>query len=129
MLNLDPQTRVGDLVKHQPQAMRYFERVGIDYCCGGHRTLAEACALAGALCAVGAALSAGSFAALLAWRALGGFFLAGIYPVGMKIASQWYRQGLGVPADAARAMTYLEKACTGGDARDTAPAPVAALNR
>jgi MFS transporter, DHA1 family, inner membrane transport protein len=54
-----------------------------------------ACALAGALCAVGAALSAGSFHALLAWRALGGFFLAGIYPVGMKIAASWFPRGLG----------------------------------
>ena len=53
------------------------------------------CALAGALCAVGAALSAGSFNALLAWRALGGFFLAGIYPVGMKIAASWFPRGLG----------------------------------
>ncbi len=54
-----------------------------------------ACTLAGALCAVGAALSAGSFNALLAWRALGGFFLAGIYPVGMKIAASWFPRGLG----------------------------------
>jgi len=54
-----------------------------------------ACALAGALCAMGAALSAGSMPALLAWRALGGFFLAGIYPVGMKIAAQWFPRGLG----------------------------------
>ena len=46
-------------------------------------------ALASALCAVGAAWSAGSFPALWAWRALGGFCLAGVYPVGMKIAAQW----------------------------------------
>jgi MFS transporter, DHA1 family, inner membrane transport protein len=54
-----------------------------------------ACTLAGALCAVGAAWSAGSFNAMLAWRALGGFFLAGIYPVGMKIAASWFPRGLG----------------------------------
>jgi hypothetical protein len=29
------------------------------------------------------------------WRFATGFFLAGIYPVGMKIAAQWYRKGLG----------------------------------
>ena len=35
------------------------------------------------------------FAALWLWRAATGFFLAGIYPVGMKIASQWFPKGLG----------------------------------
>jgi MFS family permease len=39
--------------------------------------------------------SAGSFQQLLLWRTATGFFLAGIYPVGMKIASQWFPQGLG----------------------------------
>ena len=29
-------------------------------------------------------------------RFLTGFFLAGIYPVGMKIASGWYERGLGL---------------------------------
>lgn len=31
----------------------------------------------------------------MAWRFATGFFLAGIYPVGMKIAAQWYSRGLG----------------------------------
>ena len=53
------------------------------------------CALASAGCAVAAAASASSFSALCGWRALGGFFLAGIYPVGMKIAAQWFPRGLG----------------------------------
>lgn len=35
------------------------------------------------------------YAALLVLRFVTGFFLAGIYPVGMKIAASWYRQGLG----------------------------------
>jgi DHA1 family inner membrane transport protein len=35
------------------------------------------------------------FSALWLWRAATGFFLAGIYPVGMKIASQWFPKGLG----------------------------------
>jgi hypothetical protein len=32
---------------------------------------------------------------LLSLRFVTGFFLAGIYPVGMKIAASWYREGLG----------------------------------
>ncbi len=53
------------------------------------------CALAGAACTVGAWAMVTSFPSLLAWRFATGFFLAGIYPVGMKIASQWYTRGLG----------------------------------
>lgn len=53
------------------------------------------CALAGAACTVGAWAMVRDHEALLAWRFATGFFLAGIYPVGMKIAAQWYRQGLG----------------------------------
>lgn len=52
-------------------------------------------ALAGAFCTLGAWWMVHNFTALLLWRAATGFFLAGIYPVGMKIAAQWYRQGLG----------------------------------
>jgi MFS transporter, DHA1 family, inner membrane transport protein len=53
------------------------------------------CALLGALCTVGAWATVQHPTALLAWRFATGVCLAGIYPVGMKIASQWYRQGLG----------------------------------
>lgn len=53
------------------------------------------CALAGAACTVGAWWTVRDFAALLGWRFATGFFLAGIYPVGMKIAAQWYSKGLG----------------------------------
>lgn len=53
------------------------------------------CSLAGAFCTVGAWWMVREFAALWLWRAATGFFLAGIYPVGMKIASQWFPQGLG----------------------------------
>ena len=53
------------------------------------------CAMAGAACTVGAWAMVSDFTALLFWRFASGFFMAGIYPVGMKIASQWYRQGLG----------------------------------
>jgi MFS transporter, DHA1 family, inner membrane transport protein len=53
------------------------------------------CTLAAAACTLIAAASAASFDALLFWRALTGFCLAGIYPVGMKIAAQWFPRGLG----------------------------------
>lgn len=53
------------------------------------------CALAGAACTVGAWTMMSDYPALLVWRFATGFFLAGIYPVGMKIAAQWYSHGLG----------------------------------
>ncbi len=53
------------------------------------------CALAGALCTVAASQVDHQLGVLLALRFATGFFLAGIYPVGMKIAAGWYRQGLG----------------------------------
>jgi regulator of cell morphogenesis and NO signaling len=34
---------VGDVVAHSPALARVFEQAGIDYCCGGRRTLGEAC--------------------------------------------------------------------------------------
>jgi len=54
-----------------------------------------ACALAGAACTVGAWWMVRDHTALMVWRFATGFFLAGIYPVGMKIAAQWYTRGLG----------------------------------
>jgi predicted MFS family arabinose efflux permease len=53
------------------------------------------CALAGAAANAAGALLDGRYEALLALRFATGFFLAGIYPVGMKIAAGWYRRGLG----------------------------------
>ena len=53
------------------------------------------CSLAGAACALVAALVPPQFETLILLRAATGFCLAGIYPVGMKIASLWYPQGLG----------------------------------
>jgi regulator of cell morphogenesis and NO signaling len=43
----DPQTKIGDIVLDFPATMRVFEALNVDYCCGGHRSLAEACAHAG----------------------------------------------------------------------------------
>ena len=41
------QKTVGELAVEFPNATRVFERVGIDYCCGGHRSLRDACMKAG----------------------------------------------------------------------------------
>ena len=54
-----------------------------------------ACALGGAACNAAIALLEGQYALLVALRFAVGFLLAGIYPVGMKIAASWYREGLG----------------------------------
>lgn len=59
------------------------------------RRVFAACAFAAAGCTLMAAHQADQFASLLAWRAATGFFLAGIYPVGMKLASLWFPKGLG----------------------------------
>jgi regulator of cell morphogenesis and NO signaling len=45
--SISPTTTVGQIVAAQPALARVFERVGIDYCCGGKRTLAQACAAKG----------------------------------------------------------------------------------
>ena len=45
-MNTELNTKLGELVMARPETMRYFERLGIDYCCGGHRSLAEACQVA-----------------------------------------------------------------------------------
>lgn len=44
---LDMNTPVRELALAMPQATRVFEILGIDYCCGGNRSLEEACAVAG----------------------------------------------------------------------------------
>jgi DHA1 family inner membrane transport protein len=59
------------------------------------RAVFLACALAGAGCTLAAWATLADYGAMLAWRFATGFCLAGIYPVGMKIAAQWYPQGLG----------------------------------
>jgi MFS family permease len=52
-------------------------------------------ALAAALCNLGINLPGVEAGSLLAFRFLTGFFLAGIYPVGMKIAADYVQAGLG----------------------------------
>src|SRR5688572_8220241 len=48
-----------------------------------------------ALCNAIVLLDSSSFGLVLISRGLTGFFLAGIYPVGMKIAADWNEKGLG----------------------------------
>ena len=43
-MEITPQTRVSEIVVHNPASTRVFHRHGIDFCCGGKRPLAEACA-------------------------------------------------------------------------------------
>lgn len=53
------------------------------------------CAIVAALINLAVSFSGLAVAALISFRFLTGFFLAGIYPVGMKIAADHYEQGLG----------------------------------
>jgi len=53
------------------------------------------CALLGAFFNAGITLDNNTFVSLMSIRFLTGFFLAGIYPVGMKLASDYYQEGLG----------------------------------
>jgi MFS family permease len=53
------------------------------------------CAVIAALFNLGILINNISATGIFCFRFLTGFFLAGIYPVGMKIASDYYRKGLG----------------------------------
>lgn len=52
-------------------------------------------AIIAAIFNLGIIWSGNTFFTLLIWRFCTGFFLAGIYPVGMKIAADYYEKGLG----------------------------------
>ena len=47
MVTIDGSTRLADAVDAFPQMAREFERLGLDYCCGGQRTISDACVAAG----------------------------------------------------------------------------------
>lgn len=53
------------------------------------------CALFGSLFNLGILWESNSLETILLFRFFTGFFLAGIYPVGMKIAADYYKKGLG----------------------------------
>lgn len=67
-------------------------------------------AILGALCNLLIFLFPAGFTALLLFRFMTGFFLAGIYPVGMKISADWYAKDLG------KALGYLVGALVLGKA-------------
>lgn len=41
---ITPDTHVADLATTSPATIKVFQQYGIDFCCGGHRPLSEACA-------------------------------------------------------------------------------------
>lgn len=47
MTTLTPDLSLGQLVVEHPGLARVLDRLGLDYCCGGRATLAEACAAKG----------------------------------------------------------------------------------
>jgi len=53
------------------------------------------CSIIGALFNVAIAFKSNTYVSLLFLRFLTGFFLAGIYPIGMKIAADYFEKGLG----------------------------------
>lgn len=67
-------------------------------------------AILGALCNLLIFIFPTGFTALLFFRFMTGFFLAGIYPVGMKISADWYAKDLG------KALGYLVGALVLGKA-------------
>jgi regulator of cell morphogenesis and NO signaling len=42
-MNITPETRIADIAAQNPATIRIFQQLGIDFCCGGKRPLAEAC--------------------------------------------------------------------------------------
>lgn len=63
---ISPETTIGELVAAKPALARLFENLGIDYCCGGKKTLAAACAAKGLEIATTIALLESAGAALSA---------------------------------------------------------------
>lgn len=43
MTHIDPQEELGQLVAERPARARVLESFGLDYCCGGRRSFADAC--------------------------------------------------------------------------------------
>ena len=74
------------------------------------RIIFFACSMLGALSNLCIYLLAQGLTSLLIFRFITGFLLAGIYPVGMKIAAGWYEKGLG------RALGFLVGALVLGTA-------------
>ena len=43
MSNVMKEETVGHLVVERPSRARVFEQLGLDYCCGGNKSLSQAC--------------------------------------------------------------------------------------
>lgn len=43
MKNITPETPIGEIVRSTPASARIFEKLHIDYCCGGKKPLADVC--------------------------------------------------------------------------------------
>ena len=85
------------------------------------RALIAACAWLAAACNAGLALEARGAGSAIALRFCTGFFLAGVYPPGMKLMASWFRRGRGVALGAligaltlGKAMPYLVNAVGSG---------------
>jgi len=71
-VTIDPSITLADLVTQHPALARELERRSLDYCCGGHRTLAEACTAQGLdVAETSAALAAMPTGATEPWARLG----------------------------------------------------------
>ena len=42
-MSMKTETTVGELVVERPSRAKVFEKLGIDYCCGGKKPLQQAC--------------------------------------------------------------------------------------
>jgi regulator of cell morphogenesis and NO signaling len=42
-MNITPETHIADIAAQNPATIKVFQQLGIDFCCGGKRPLAEAC--------------------------------------------------------------------------------------
>src|SRR5574340_653047 len=42
-MNVNRETKVQEIVTAHPEATRVLEDAGVDYCCGGHHSLQDAC--------------------------------------------------------------------------------------
>lgn len=72
MTTIDPMVSLGALVSAHPELARELERRHLDYCCGGGRSLSDACAALGLDPAVIAdELSAGAVAIDPTWTSMG----------------------------------------------------------
>ena len=47
MTTITPEVTIGQLVAERPSRSRVFEKLGIDYCCGGKKSVSEVCAKKG----------------------------------------------------------------------------------